>query len=62
MIYAPVRQHPDGEEWVQWLNSDSTEAGCRHNTSRDEKWCPDFCEKYPLVRIAKFDCTEIKED
>jgi len=61
MIYAPIRMHPDGEEWIEWSQSSHIESYVLYNTRKAEKQTPDWCRKYPLLRIGYFECTEIKE-
>lgn len=60
-IYAPIRMHPDGE-FVQQSQANTLKSWVEHCIARDEKWVPDWCNKYPLVRVGKFECVEIREE
>jgi len=60
-MYAPIRMHTDGEEFVQSSQASHSKSWVEHCVDRDQKWVPEWCEKYPLVRVGRFECTEIRE-
>jgi len=62
IVYAPIRQHPDGDEWIQEMHVASIKSWVEHLLTMDAKHTPDWDRKYPLVRISRFRCTEIKGD
>ena len=59
MIYAPIRMHSDGEEFVQWMHVSNTRSWTEQLVKRDAKWNPDWEIKYPLVRIGEFEAKEV---
>ena len=59
MIYAPIRMHPDGEEFVQWWHISSTRSWAENLVKQDAKLTPNWDKKYPLVRIGEFEAKEV---
>lgn len=58
VAYAPIRRNYDGTEFISLSGMRGNRGAVIAQIRNDNMDCPDWCQKNPVVRIARLTITE----